>query len=56
MASRGAYKNPAYALRIPQEIKDTVAIEAKAHRWSINTWINVAIEEKLEREKKNAAA
>lgn len=49
-------QDPQTNLRIPRDLKSSVIESAKSNRWSINTWINVAIEEKLARERKNEAA
>lgn len=49
-------QDPQTNLRMPRELKNSVIESAKNNRWSINTWINVAIEEKLARDQKNEAA
>lgn len=43
-------------VRMSQELKDEVKIAATRAKWSLNTWIVEAIEEKLAREKKSEAA
>lgn len=39
-----------FALRVPSDIKEDLAISAKKKRLSLNQWIVQAIEEKLERD------
>jgi len=46
----GRYKDPVYQLRLPAEVKAIAQKAAKDHYWSLNTYIQVAVKEKLERE------
>lgn len=39
-----------YSLRMPIENRRKAEALAKEKRWSLNTWLNEAVEEKLERE------
>ena len=43
-------ESPRISLRVNKELKTKIAESAKSQRWSINTWINVAIEQKLDRD------
>ncbi len=49
------YKHPQYNLRIPAETKKQVAVLAEESMRSLNSWINMAIKEKLERDRKCSA-
>lgn len=46
----GRYKDPTYQLRLPAEIKAKAQEVAKANHWSLNTYIQVAVKEKLKRD------
>lgn len=46
---------PNYPLRIKDDVRKNAQTEAEKCRWSLNTWITVAIEEKLERDKELVA-
>jgi predicted HicB family RNase H-like nuclease len=45
-----------YPLRLQPAVRNQVEKKAKASRWSLNTWLQVAVEEKLEREQQKEAA
>lgn len=51
-----ARSDPQFKLRIPVELKEKTEKSAKKSRRSITAWINIAIEEKLTREQKEATA
>ena len=39
-------------VRLPDAVKQLATADAKKNHWSVNTWVYVAIQEKLDRSKK----
>jgi len=44
------HKLKSYPLRLREEVRRGAEEQAKKKRWSLNTWLEVAAEEKLERD------